>query len=117
MERKNQSIQEGDIYEVLSVDGETFEIRYGYYEDFERENSEPIPIYPDLAKTVIFGTSGKRIVTHMQEPCSYFHPVSEEGTERCCGCCQFYPANRQMINACECKYTRAVTMTERSKVI
>ena len=51
MEQKNQSIQEGDIYEVLSVDRETFEIRCGYYEDFERENSEPIPIYPDLAKT------------------------------------------------------------------
>ena len=109
MELKRQSIREGDIFEVLSVDG--------YYEDFEQDGSEPIPIYPDLAKTVIFGTSGKRIVTHMQDPCPYFQPVSEDGTERCCGCCRFYPDNQQMINACECKYTRAVIMTERSKVI
>lgn len=59
MELKRQSIREGDIFEVLSVDGGTFEIRYGYYEDFEQDGSEPIPIYPDLAKTAIFGASGK----------------------------------------------------------
>ena len=117
MGRKKQLIREDDIYEVLSADGGTFEIRYGYYEDFERDGSEPIPIYPDLTKTVIFGASGKRIVTHMQEPCSYFRPVSDDGAEQCCGCCQFYPNNMQMVNACECKYTQAGTMGERSKAI
>lgn len=117
MEQKIQPIREGDIYEVLSVDGGIFEIRYGYYEDFERDGSEPIPIYPDLEKTVIFGASGKRIVTHMQEPCPHFRPVSEDGTEWCCGCCLFYPDNMQMVNACECEYTKAAKKTERSKVI
>lgn len=94
MNRKCPTVREGDLYEVLFVDGETFEIRCGYYEDFERDDSEPIPIYPDLEKTPIYGASGKRIVTHMQEPCPYFKPQSGDDTENCCGCCEYYPASR-----------------------
>lgn len=117
MNQKCPTIQEGDLYEVLLVDGGTFEIRYGYYEDFERELSEPIPIYPDLEKTPIYGTSGKRIVTHMQEPCQHFSPQAGSDTEQCCGCCIYYPANRQMIEACQCKHNKTIRMHERSNAI
>lgn len=111
------NIREGDLYEVLFIDGGTFEIRYGYYEDFERDGSEPIPIYPDLEKTPIYGTSGKRIVTHMQEPCQHFSPQAGSDTERCCGCCKHYPQNRQMMNACQCKHNKTKRMLERSNAI
>ena len=102
MSVNSYSAHEGDVYEVLYVDGGTFEIRYGYYEDFERNTTEPVPIYPDLSKTPVYGTSGSRIVTFMQETCRHFIPVDGDGTENCCGCCRHYPKNKQMINPCTC---------------
>ena len=101
MKRKSPKVEEGEVYEVLHIDGITFEIRYGFYEDYERDGSEPIPIYPDLEKTPIYGKSGKLIVTHMQNPCAGFKPQAEDDAERCCGCCVYYPNNRQMMNICE----------------
>lgn len=117
MNRKCPTIREGDLYEVLLVDGGTFEIRYGYYEDYERNDSEPIPIYPDLEKNTIYGASGKRIVTHMQEPCSHFKPKTDEDTERCCGCCKHYPQNRQMIEVCQCRHNQSKIQLEGSKLV
>ena len=115
MNKTNLPVREGDIYEVLSADGKTFEIRYGYYEDFERDGSAPIPIYPDLEKTPIYGVSSKRIVTFMQEPCGYYEPRVKDA-ETYCGCCKHYPNNKQMINACRCKENDLKPISERSKV-
>lgn len=50
MELKRQSIREGDIFEVLSVDGGTFEIRYGYYEDFEQDGLRADPYLSRLGE-------------------------------------------------------------------
>ena len=116
MSKRNLQVYEGDVYEVLSVDGGSFEIRYGYYEDFERDLSAPVPIYPDLEKTLIYGVSNKRIVTFMQEPCSYYEPRIEDA-ETYCGCCKYYPSNKQMINACECKHNNLKPTPERSEAI
>lgn len=104
MDRDAPKIREGDLYETLFVDGGTFEIYYGYYEEFERGDLDPIPIYPDLGRMPLYGASGKRIVTHMQEPCSHFMATTD--SERCCGCCAHYPHNGQMINACQCPQTQ-----------
>ena len=45
-----REIRDGDLYKTVTVHGKTFELRYGYYEEYERESlfSEPIPIYPDF---------------------------------------------------------------------
>ena len=116
MNKAKLPIREGDIYEVLSVDGGTFEIRYGYYEDFERDGSEPIPIYPDLEKSPVYGVSSKLIVTFMQNPCVHYEPRVEDA-EAYCGCCRHYPNNKQMINACKCKENVLTPILERSKVL
>lgn len=117
MHRRSPTVQEGEIYEVLYIDGKTFEIRYGFYEDYERDGSEPIPIYPDLEKTPVYGDSGKMIVTHMKSPCAYFKPQTEHGVERCCGCCVYYPVNRQMMSVCEHIKNKTENISERSKAI
>lgn len=114
MNKTKIPVREGDIYEVLSVDGRTFEIRYGYYEDFERDGSAPIPIYPDLEKSPVYGESSKYIVTFMQEPCVHYEP-RVENAEPYCGCCKHYPNNKQMINACQCSYNSRNSVFERSK--
>lgn len=114
MNKAKIPVREGDIYEVLSVDGRTFEIRYGYYEDFERDGSAPIPFYPDLEKSPVYGESSKYIVTFMQEPCIYYEP-RVENAEPYCGCCKHYPNNKQMINACQCRYNSLNPVLERRK--
>jgi len=104
--------KEGDMFKVIELYGRTFEIRYGYYEDFERKKSEPIPVYPDLKRTPIYGISGKLIVTHMQDVCPHFKPQAGDDTEVCCGCCEYYPKNRQMIDVCLCKENYAAVQME-----
>lgn len=116
MNKAKIPVREGDIYEVLSVDGRTFEIRYGYYEDFERDGSAPIPIYPDLEKSPVYGESSKYIVTFMQEPCVHYEP-RVENAEPYCGCCKHYPNNKQMINACQCRHNSLNPLLERSNDI
>lgn len=116
MNLKSPAVQEGDIYELLLVDGRLFEIRYGYYEEYERNGAEPIPIFPDLGEVPVYGSSGKRIVTFMQEPCPHFKPQSDD-TELCCGCCRFYPKNRQMMDVCACERNNAVQTPERSNIV
>ena len=116
MNKAKIPVREGDIYEVLSVDGRTFEIRYGYYEDFERDGSAPIPIYPDLEKSPVYGESSKYIVTFMQEPCTHYEP-RVENAEPYCGCCKHYPNNKQMINACQCRHNSLDSVLERRKIL
>ena len=44
-------IREGELYKRLELFGRAFELYYGYYEDYERERGEPVPIYPDFQKS------------------------------------------------------------------
>ena len=37
-------IRDGDIYKIIELHGSTFELRYGYYEEYERGREEPVPI-------------------------------------------------------------------------
>ena len=84
-----QSIKEGDLYRRITVFGKTFDLYYGYYEDYERESeySEPIPIYPDLAREPAYTESGQPIVTEMQPACRYFDGSPTEAI--CFRCCHF----------------------------
>ena len=42
--------QEGELFKIITLGGKSFEIKYGYYEDYERNMGDPIPIYPDFIK-------------------------------------------------------------------
>ena len=41
---------EGELYRRVRIGSRTFDVFYGYYEDFEREQHDPIPLYPDLLR-------------------------------------------------------------------
>ncbi len=97
-------IREGDVFGELVVDGKRFEIRYGYYEDYERETGDPIPIYPDLHKKPTFGVSGRRIVSAIQQACKNFSPKCTGcENEDDCGFCKHYKENNSgdMIGICQ----------------
>lgn len=61
--------REGELYRRVLIGSRTFEVFYGYYEDFEREKHEPMPLYPDLLREPVYTEDGMLIVTGMQDSC------------------------------------------------
>lgn len=92
-----QRFREGDLYKMLFVGGRVFEIRYGYYEEFERENTDPVPIYPDFLTNPIYSSDGRLLVTAMQDVCERFE--GECGELGCYGC-RHYKSADDFIGIC-----------------
>ena len=92
------SVREGELYKVITVGDRKIEIRYGYYEEFERRHGEPVPIYPDFTKQPIYTEDGMPLVTAMQEVC-----VSFIGGDREMGCysCRHYRHIDDLVGKCE----------------
>ena len=100
-EKKTVLPVEGDLYKVINLHGATFEIRYGYYEEIDRQN-DPIEIYPDFLKSPAYTNDGFPFVTHMQEPCKYY---KKKGTDkdRDCSTCVYMEYGDELIAVCRCK--------------
>ena len=94
--------REGEIYKVLTVQNKIFEIRYGYYDENERDRVEPLPIFPDLKANPVFTSDGKRIVTAIQDPCKRYNPKNEKRSEKWCGDCIYYLNAVDEISICGC---------------
>lgn len=96
---------EGDLFKIISLHGRTFEIRYGYYEDYERKSefSEPIPIYPDFLKNPVYTEDGYPFVTHMQSLCEHGNSYYIEG---CCSDCSHFEDGDDFIGICICDKRR-----------
>lgn len=95
----NNKIREGDLYKIMTVCGETFEIRYGYYEEKERYGpfNEPIPIYPDFLENPLFTKDGYPFVTQMQDACEGYAGQSKE--DGCFGC-KYYRHGEDLLGIC-----------------
>ena len=96
-------IKDGDLYKTVTLHGVTFTLRYGYYEAFERETGEPIPIYPNFKEKPIYTPDGRPFVTQMQELCEYGESHFEDG---CCADCRYYHDGEELIGVCECPENR-----------
>lgn len=92
------NIRDGDLFKVITLHGITFEIFYGYYEDFERKRGEPVPIYPDFKRSPVYTNDGYPFVTQMQELCNHGTSSFEEG---CCVDCEFYEQGKELIGICK----------------
>ncbi len=101
MSADKKNIREGDLYDTIIVDGRVFEIKYGFYEEFERNSGDPFPIFPDLNKNAEYTKDGYRIITQMQEPCEDFEIKSEDFSERVCGGCIYFGDNNKLIDICK----------------
>ena len=102
-EDKMSNIRDGDLYRTIKIENITFEIRYGYYEEYERGRSEPVPIYPNLLANPEYTADGTPIVTAMQEPCDHF-----EGGDRELGCyhCRHFQECEDLIGLCRFESNR-----------
>ena len=96
-------IKDGDLYKIIDVFGRSFEIRYGYYEDYERSRGDPEPIYPDLKKQPEYTYDGYLIVTQMQEICEHGESRFCDG---CCVDCSFYRHANDLLGICTCEHNK-----------
>lgn len=90
-------IRDGDIYKIIELHGSTFELRYGYYEEYERGREEPVPIYPNFKKEPVYTKDGYPFVTQMQELCPHGQSQFEEG---CCVDCPHFSHGDDLIGIC-----------------
>ena len=105
-EDRMSNIRDGDLYRTIKIENSTFEIRYGYYEEYERGRSEPVPIYPNLLANPEYTGDGTPIVTAMQEPCRHF-----DGCDRELGCygCRHFQECEDLIGLCRLESNRQKT--------
>ncbi len=101
----NSPPKEGDLYKIVRIDEYVFELRYGYYEDYERKTGEPVVIYPDLTQR-IYNEDGYAIVTAIQEPCGYYEVPEHKARDECCVDCIHYSSPGDDIGICKCKYNQ-----------
>ncbi len=98
-----KSYREGDVYKRINMGGQTFEIRYGYYSDSERELGEPIPILPDFLSMPQYDTNGRPYVTYIQDPCEHYETGDGRAGDGWCADCIHYPDKSIEIGICKCR--------------
>lgn len=91
--------REGDLYKKITVAGKTFELYYGYYEEFEREYNEPMPLYPDFLRQPHYTDDGEPIVTGMQDACAYY--IGKESGDSCASC-RHFKSCEELFGICYC---------------
>lgn len=94
---------DGDLYRKVELHGRCFELRYGYYEEFERARGEPIPIYPDFAVNPQYTDEGYPFVTQMQALCAHGESRFADG---CCADCRHYLDGAELIGICLCPHNK-----------
>lgn len=99
-------VRDGDLYKEVTAFGKTFELRYGYYEDFEKDNGDPIPIYPNFLKEPMYTEDGYPFVTAMQDACEVAL-VDPDGFGLCSGC-RYFDEGDEFIGICLCEQNRKI---------
>jgi len=94
--------KEGELYKEITISGKIFQLRYGYYEAFEREcpRTEPIPIYPDFTSQPDYTEEGVPIVTAMQNICKHYAGKADEDSS--CADCRFFQKSEELFGLCQC---------------
>lgn len=93
---------EGELFKKILLEGETFEIRYGFYEERDRytQFSEPMPVYPDFIRFPRHTQDGVPFVTAIQDICAHY--IGEKDPNSVCGDCAAYRHGDELIGTCAC---------------
>ncbi len=96
--------KEGDLYRIVTTFGKTFELRYGYYEECDRQNSlcEPVIIYPDFAREPLYTDKGAPFVTMMQDACESYKGETKRTPDTICEECQYFKQGEEWFGICTC---------------
>lgn len=98
--------REGDLFKVIHLHGRTFEIRYGFYEECDRNNqfAEPMEIYPDFLREPQHTDDGIPFITAIQSPCDHF--VGNKDANSTCEDCAHYRHGEELLGICTCPMNR-----------
>ncbi|MBQ3063252.1 MAG: hypothetical protein IJC99_00405 [Clostridia bacterium] len=100
--------REGDLYRIVTTFGKTFELRYGYYDDIDRDG-EPDVIYPDFTTAPIYTKKGEPFVTMMQDVCEHFKGKSKHKDDTTCSECTYFHRGEEWFGICTCPKSRENT--------
>ena len=99
---QNITPREGELYKAITIDGHTFEIYYGFYEEVDRRY-DPIAIYPDFTKEPVYTDAGIPFATQMQDICRCY--IGEHGEDGC-GSCAYFKKSTDLFGLCTCEQRR-----------
>ena len=98
--------KEGDLYKVITVYGKSFEIRYGYYGEEDRQNPglEPYHIYPDFELNPEYTDDGIPFTVAWQGPCAHYKLAEGFRKHEDNGCfeCKYYEKCEDLLGVCRC---------------
>ena len=98
--------KEGDIFETVNIDGHSFVIRYGYYDQQERYTSPPLPIYPNFLTNPVHTSDGYPLITRIQDACQHYRTSdASEGDDWCADCIHCSCTGNE-IGICLCSHNR-----------
>lgn len=100
--------KEGDLYKVVTTFGKTFELRYGYYGEQDRQNPLCIPavIYPDFTSKPLYTDDGKPFVTMMQDACKSYRGEAKRTADTTCAECKYFQRGEEWFGICKCPKNR-----------
>ncbi len=100
--------KEGDPYKVIKTFGKTFALRYGYYEECDRQSAlcEPVVIYPDFIKEPVYTDSGEPFVTMMQDTCDKYKGEAKRTSDTTCADCKYFERGEEWFGICKCPHNR-----------
>ena len=98
----NSPPKEGELYKVVTTFGKTFELRYGYYDERDRQSPlcEPAVIYPDFIRDPQFTDSGEPFVTVTQDACTYYKGSAKRTSDSTCAECRYFLQGEDWFGIC-----------------
>ena len=95
---------EGDLYKIITTYGKTFELKYGYYEECDRQSPlcDPVVIYPDFTKEPVYTDEGTPFVTMVQNACKSYRGDTKRTPDTTCDECKYFQCGEDWIGICTC---------------
>ena len=96
---------EGDLYQNVTAFGKTFELRYGYYEECDRQSPlcDPVPLYPDFRRDPLYTEDGTPFVTAMQDACIHYKGDAPPTEDTACVECRYFRQGSDRFGLCTCE--------------
>jgi len=100
--------KEGNVYKVITTFGKTFELKYGYYEECDRQSPlcRPVVIYPDFIKEPVYTDDGTPFVTMVQDACKSYMGETKRTPDTTCAECKYFERGEDWIGICKCPHNR-----------
>ena len=96
--------KDGELYRTVTTFGRTFELRYGYYDERDRESPlcAPAVIYPDFTERPLYTARGEPFVTMLQDACAHYVGESTPMPDTTCAECGYFERGEEWFGICRC---------------